>query len=180
MAEGDEVIQEALDRRALVCAPDTLVRTETGAKLHIAVCPHLGPDFREATSSERLAMAVCTWCRAELDGVGRTYCDGLEEAMRVFGTHAGTERAIKEALRFVDHDQIWVPNSRSYVALGRGGRGVAWFGKTYVVPAVGEFLALPDYHAGSGGGSRPEQLTGAPCPSCYLVLPLTGVCDDCA
>jgi hypothetical protein len=159
--------------------PETLVRSETGGKLHIAQCPHLGGVFRPATAAERFAMEVCSWCRAELDGVGRTYCDDLSDAMRLFGTHAGTEQLIRDALRFVDYDQIWLPNSRSYVALGREGRGVAWFGKTYVVPVAGQFIELPDYRAGLGGGALARQEVGQICPVHFLTMSLTGVCDLC-
>jgi len=172
--------QATLDQRdRSPFAPETLVRTETGAKLHIAACPHIGSEIREATAAERLAMDVCGWCRAELDGVGRTYCNSLEDAMRLFGTHSGTERAIKDALRFVVHDQIWLPNSRSYVALGHEGRGVAWFGKTYVVPRMGEFVELPGFRESGGGGTPLDEQVGETCPVHFLTMSLTGVCDLC-
>ena len=82
-------------------------------------------------------------------------------------------------MRFVTYDQIWVPNSRSYVALGHYGRGVAWFGKTYVVPAVGEFLELPDYSAGRGGGVPAHDQVGETCSVHFVTRSLTGVCDLC-
>ena len=160
-------------------APDTLVRTETGNRLHIAACPHLGSEIRRATPADRLAMEVCTWCRAELDGVGRSYFDDLADAMRAFGTYAGTERLIREALRFVTYDQIWIPHSRSYVALGLEGRGVAWFGKTYVVPTTTTFVELPDYSPGHGGGSPTDKPFGETCPVHFVARSLTGVCDLC-
>lgn len=160
-------------------APDALLCSQTGAMLHIASCPHVGSVLREATKEERLSMEVCSWCRAELDGVGRTYCATLEAAMRIFGTHAGTERQIREALRFVAHDQIWLPHSRSYVALGLEGRAVAWFGKTYVAPDRDTFIELPDYAAGSGGGSPRHDQLGDTCPVHHIATALTGACDLC-
>jgi len=173
--------QATLDQRQRSpFAPETLVRTETGAKLHIAECPHIiGSEIREATAAERLAMELCTWSRAELDGVGRTYCDSLGDAMRLFGTHSGTERLIGDALRFVSHDQIWLPNSQSYVALGLEGRGVAWFGKTYVVPHTGEFLELPGFRESGGGGAPLDEQVGEICPVHHMTMSLTGVCDLC-
>jgi hypothetical protein len=111
--------------------------------------------------------------------VGRTYFTTLDEAMRFFGTHSGTERMIKESLRFVDFDAIWVPNSASYVALGREGVGVAWFGKTYVMPTREAFVELPGYAAGGGGGTAQDGRVLPVCPGCHLQLPATGSCDDC-
>jgi hypothetical protein len=161
-------------------AEHPLYRTVGGARLHIAECPHIiGVDVQLATAADRLAMAVCHWCRQELDGVGRTYFDTLEDAMRDFGTHAGTEPLIRDALRFVDWDQIWVPYSRSYIALGREGLGVAWVGKTYVELQGGTFVELPDYVAGSGGGAERHDRVGHECPKCHLTMPLTGRCDGC-
>jgi hypothetical protein len=159
-------------------APDVLVRTETGGRLHIAACPHIGGMIRLATDEERGAMTVCTWCQAELDGVGRTYFDQLEEVMREFGTWSGTEKLIKAALHGVDWDSIWVPNSRSYVALGHQGKGVAWFGKSYVVPARGEFVWLPEYQEGHGG-PRGNERTGEVCAKHFMARSVTGRCDMC-
>lgn len=160
-------------------APDALVRTETGARLHIPACPHIGGRIREADPAERLEMQVCSWCQAELDGVGRTYCVDLDEAMREFGTWSGTERLIKDALRFVTWDQIWVPNSRSYVALGHEGRGVAWFGKTYVIPRRGLFVELPEYRPIHGGGAAVDGRVGELCEKHLLTRSLTGACELC-
>jgi len=160
-------------------APDALVRTETGAKLHIPSCPHIRSRIRLADAAERLAMTVWTWCRAELDGVGRTYLDTLEDAMREFGTHAGTERLVRGALRFATYDQIWVPHSRSYVALGHEGRAVAWFGKSWVVPVRGQWLELPDYRAGRGGGAARDERVGEVCDVHFVTRSLTGVCELC-
>lgn len=162
-----------------ILSPDVLVRTETGGRLHIAACPHIGGGIRLADAAERLAMEVCSWCRKELDGVGRRYFDNLEDAMRAFRTYAGTEQLIRDALRFTTHDQIWLPPSSSYVALGHEGRGVAWFGKTWIVPASGVWQELPGYHAGSGGGAQAEALLGEICPVHHVARALTGACDLC-
>src|SRR5690606_33847837 len=108
-----------------------LYRTASGNRPHIPACPPVGGTLREAGAAERLAMTVCSWCQAELDGVGRTYFGSLDDAMRAFGSHVGTHGLIRDALRFVTYDQIWLPYSKSYIALGHQGRGVAWVGKTY-------------------------------------------------
>lgn len=156
-----------------------LYRTETGARLHIAACPHVGGVLREADAAERLAMTVCSWCQAEIDGVGRTYFDSLDDAMRAFGCHVGTHELIRDALRFVTYDQVWLPYSRSYIALGHEGRGVAWAGKTYVVPSVGTFVELPGYEEAYGGGTPGLERVGELCPTHFLTMSVTGVCELC-
>jgi hypothetical protein len=159
---------------------DVLLRTATGERLHIAPCPHiLGVATEVASAADRLALGVCSWCEKEINGVGRTYFDNLRDAMRFFGTHVGTEALIREALQGVDHDQIWIPYSRSYIALGRGGAGVAWVGKTYVVPARDSFLELPGYEAGSGGGDPVAEQFGDICETHHVARSLTGLCEYC-
>jgi len=156
------------------------LRTANGARLHIAPCPHiLGARVWSAAPSEILAMTVCSWCEAEINGVGRTYFDTLDDSLRFFGAHVGTETLIRSALRFVAHDQIWVPNSRSYIALGREGAAVAWVGKTYVVPTQGAFVALPGYQPHDGGGAPREERIGETCTRHFIARGLNGACDLC-
>ena len=156
-----------------------LYRTETGGRLHIPGCPHIGGSLREADPYERLAMQVCSWCQAEIDGVGRTYHDSLDDAMRALGCHVGTQSRIREALRFATFDQIWLPYSRSYIALGHEGRGVAWVGKTYVMPSPDIFVELPGYRDSGGGGQRTEMRVGDTCPTHHMTRSVTGVCELC-
>lgn len=158
---------------------DVLYRTGTGGRLHIPGCPHIGSSLREADKTERLAMPVCSWCRAEIDGVGRSYYDTLQDAMREFGCHVGTQTLIRHALRSVTFDQIWLPYSRSYLALGHEGRGVAWVGKTYVMPSPDLFVELPGYRDSAGGGQRTEARVGATCPAHHMTRSVTGVCELC-
>ena len=127
----------------------TLVRTAGGAGLHLPECPHvLGSDVHVATPGELAGVPVCGWSQAEVDGVGRRYFVSLEAAMRSFGSHAGTEHLIRAELRDVLYDEIWVPHSGSYIALGLGGFAVAWVGKTYVQLHLGRFRTLPGYAPG--------------------------------
>lgn len=156
-----------------------LYRTETGGRLHLPACPHIGGAIREADAAERLAMSVCSWCRAQIDGVGRTYYESLDEAMRAFGCHVGTQPTIHQALRFVTHDQIWLPYSRSYVALGHEGRAVAWVGKTWVMPSHDVFQELPGYRDASGGSAHAPEHMGELCPTHFLTMSVTGVCESC-
>lgn len=156
------------------------LRTETGGRLHIAPCPHLqGAAPRPARDDERASMQLCSWCEKEVSGQGRTYFDSLEDAMRAFGSFVGTKPLILEHLRRVEWDQIWLPNSRSYIALAKGGRGVAWIGKGYIVPAAGEFIELPGYKGSSREGSTAAPAWGDQCDIHHVTRSLTGECEYC-
>ena len=158
-----------------------LFRTATGQRLHIPGCPHVGSTLVVATAQDLAELEICTWCRAEIDGVGRTYCRSLEEAMRVLGCWEGTQRLIRDALRFVAHDGVWLPHSDSYIALGREGRCVARVGKGYVsVVATVAYVELPGHRAGKGGGAPRVERVGQICPICYVATSLAGVCDACS
>lgn len=164
-------------------APDspTLYKTLTGQRLHIPGCPHVGSALVEARPADLLALTVCEWCRAEIDGVGRTYYTSLVEAMRALGCHIGTHQMVSDALRFVRHDQIWLPHSKSYVALGLGGPGVAWVGKGYVfIKESNAFLELPGYRPSAGGGSPRVERIGGICPVHFEATSLTGICGSCS
>lgn len=155
-------------------------RTATGRRLHVPGCPHVGSELQLATAADRLGLLVCTWCEAEVTGRGRSYYTTLDEAMRALGCHEGTQRLIREALRFVRHDAIWLPHSESYVALGYEGPGVAWVGKGYVfVKATGAFTELPGYRASRGGGSPRDERVGEVCERHFVVRGLNGSCDLC-
>lgn len=157
-----------------------LYRTATGQKLHIPPCPHVqGVPLIEATDETRATREVCTWCRAELDGFGRAYYDSLLDALRAFGAFADTWDPIRALVASLQYDQIWVPYSRSYIALGNGGPVVAWIGKTYVMPVGGELIELPGYGRRPGGGTPREERVGAVCPRCYIQMPLKGACPQC-
>lgn len=104
------------------------------------------PSPGGATTSRPLladeGLELCDWCSKELSGPGRTYFNDLDAALAAFKAPLENRRLIKDALRGVEHDQIWMPYSSSYVALGIAGRGVAWTGK-YVVPDPGVSIELP-------------------------------------
>lgn len=157
-----------------------LFRTATGQRLHVAGCPRIGSPLVVAMARDLADLEVCTWCRAEIDGVGRTYCRSLDEAMRVLGCWEGTQRLVREALRFVTHDRVWLPHSDSCVALGLDGRCVARVGKGYVdVVATGAYVELPGHRAGKGGGAPRVERVGRTCPTCFVATSLTGSCDTC-
>ena len=106
-----------------------LGRTDTLTHaVHLAECPHLvGKQWHPATESEIDELRLCQWSQDQLSGHGRSHPATLEDAMREQGTPADAVPLIKEHLRFVTYDEIWLPYSRSYVALGLEGRAIASF-----------------------------------------------------
>lgn len=153
-------------------------KTATGTKLHIAPCPYLYKvDLVEVAEAD--IGQLCTWCAAEISGHGRTYYDTVDEALLAFQSPADARPMITDALRGVAHDQVWVPNSLSYVALGVEGRMVAWVGKTCLKVIAGDFVELPDYGGGTGGGSLRPERPATICGTCSFALPMTGICDNC-
>lgn len=155
-----------------------LFHTATGQKLHIQPCPHvLGVELISASDSDRAAREVCTWCAAEISGFGRTYHETVEDALEDLQAPQHARPELARLLKEVDSDTVFVPYSRSYVAVAKDGKGVAWAGKTYVAYADGRpFVALPDYAPGGGGGVEREEPWGEVCPSCFTSRALSGRC----
>jgi hypothetical protein len=154
-----------------------LYRTVTGGRRHIRGCPHLvGKDVVEATDE---ASEICMICRRELRGEGRRYFATLHDALTEFGAARGNWPLIHQHLAGVQHDQVWIVNSGSYIALGRGGRAVAWAGKTYVNPSAEEFVELPDFRDGGGGGAPVHDTWGDTCEVHNMVRSRSGACGMC-
>jgi hypothetical protein len=152
--------------------------TATGGRKHLAQCPHLvgASTTRPLAAGEELE--VCDWCSKELSGFGRTYFDDLDTALAAFKAPLENRRLIKDALRDVEHDQIWMPYSSSYVALGFGGRGVAWAGKTYVVPEPGTSIELPGFvDATRTPKNKAADRWGDICLRCFHRRSVTGACE---
>lgn len=156
---------------------ERLVTTRARSLLHVPVCPHLSGDVVDATEEERATLPVCTWCAKEIDGVGRTYYDTLDDALDALGSTSDAKDRTRALLAGVTYDSVWIPGSGTYVALAVGGVAVAWARKTVVYPSRGEAVPLPDYSARSGGGARrEEERTGALCTTCFTRKSVTGVC----
>lgn len=155
-----------------------LYRTGTGGRRHIRGCSHLvGKAVVEATDTDG---EICTLCERELRGEGRRYFATLAEALPEFGAARTNWPLISEHLSGVDHDQVWIVFSGSYIALGRGGRAVAWAGKTYVNPSAEKLIELPDYRPGGGGGAASSELVrGDICEKHNLEKARNGSCWRC-
>jgi hypothetical protein len=157
-----------------------LVRTAEGGRLHLPSCPHVrGADVQEASAVEQAETPICLLSRAELDGHGRRRFKSLEDAMRFFGTHAGDERTVRDEVRHLLFDEIWVPNSGTYIAFGLGGLAVAWVHKGYIEFRDGRMVTLASYAPGGGGGAARESRYGDLCRTGVHQMPLTGICDFC-
>ena len=95
-------------------------------------CPHIqGADAHVADAAECLALPVCEWSVAQIEGYGREHFDAIEDAMRRIGVPVQGHDEIVRGLQFVTHDDVYVVHSLTYAALGPDGRIVAGFGKTY-------------------------------------------------
>lgn len=151
--------------------------TETGGRKHLAQCPHLVGKQVAPVAPER-SLEVCDWCSRELSGHGRTVYEHLDAALDALGAPVQNRALIKDALKGVEHDSVYLPYSASYLGLTLGGKGVAWSGKTYVVPAPGQYVTLPDYngseHKGLGGDG--EKAWGDTCHGCFQKRSLSGEC----
>jgi hypothetical protein len=171
----------ATDPLALAArAGEVLVRTPGGGKLHIRGCSHLTATSELLVASEQDAgtRELCTACAAELSGQGRTPFDDLDRAMEAFSMPVEVRATVRELVAHVDTDRVWIPYSRSYIALGKDGTRALYIGKTYVW-IDGEQTTLPGYAPGGGGGTATNELDSPACPTCRYQLPRTGICDNC-
>ena len=154
-----------------------LFRTQTGGRLHVRQCPHVQGVEVLIPAEVSSAQPVCDWCEKELAGEGRTYHDTVIDALRDMGAAGHAIPELERLLNEVEWDQTFVPFSRSYVAVSRAGRGVAWAGKTYVAYHDRPSVLLPDFVLTGGGAmaKRPE-IWGDTCPDCNEARSLSGAC----
>lgn len=156
-----------------------LFRTAGGGRLHIRPCPHIhGAQILAATAQDAKTLSLCAWSAAELAGEGRSYHDTVEEALADMGAPQHATPELARLLKVADFDEVFVPFSRSYVAVTRDGMSVAWAGKTYVDYRDRPLVTLPDYAPGGGGGAAdPDKWLDQPtCLECFTKRSITGAC----
>jgi hypothetical protein len=154
---------------------ETLYRTTGGQRIHLRGCPHIAGLDVEAVTPGDTSVPVCRWTRAELDGVGRIPQKTIDGALREFGASPEVRPRLIKLLKGLKWDSVYLPQSRSFVALALEGHPVAWAGKTYV--QIGEeFVPLEEYRAGVGGGAFVSELWGEPCPECFMQRSMNGTC----
>jgi len=124
----------------------------------------------------------------------RTYFSTIEDAIADWGPPVENIRPIRDAVQGLGYEHVYIPATREHIGLeAPGGGGVVG----YVMPA---FVSLQPL----GGPTRmvPLPVDGAPapapvmlskaaakkaaaeappavCPTCFMVLPATGVCSYC-
>jgi hypothetical protein len=153
----------------------TLYRTADGQRTHLRGCPHIVGLEVVPVADGDTSVPVCRWTRTELDGVGRIPQKSLDSALREFGANPEVRPKLIKLLKGVEWDSIHLPQSRSYVALSLQDKAVAWAGKTYV--QIGEeFVPLPEFQSGDGGGPFVSELWGEPCPNCFMQRSMNGTC----
>lgn len=161
--------------------------------LHTTECQHLTADglasLVPATAEQVATLAVCKSCQKVLDGSRREVFSSFESAMEAFHAPMENRPRMREIAGTLEFSEIWIPSSRSYIAVAarRGDSASAYFSvgfaevrrpeggyDTYEMP----YNRLGD---GTGGGSRGSQAEAelAICPTCFMALPQTGVCDTC-
>jgi hypothetical protein len=155
---------------------ETLYRTAQGQRVHLRGCPHIAGLEVIPVKAGDTSVPVCRWTRAELDGVGRIPQKTLDGALREFGASPEVRPKLIKLLKGLKWDSVYLPQSRSFVALALENHPVAWAGKTYV--QIGEeFVPLPEYQAGVGGGAFVSELWGEPCPECFMQRSMNGTCS---
>ena len=148
--------------------------------LHLPSCPHIA-RFREvvpATEPEIATMSVCNWSQAEIDGFGRTYFDTVEEAMDAFQSSPEAREIVRAEIKDLAFDSVWIPYSRSYIALGRDGLAVGWILRT-IIDLAGRVIELPDYAPRSRSIAGDSERRGPVCSTCWMEMSVSGVCNAC-
>lgn len=118
---------------------------------------------------------------------GRTYFTSLEAALSDFAPPVENRPRIRELVAAIDSESIYIPPSRTYIAIvpRSGGRIVAiHYGYVDGLRDADGVLygeALPVNALRDGGSTRVDRAdeTQGVCPSCFIALPTSGVCDAC-
>lgn len=157
----------------------TFFRTATGGRVHLPDCPHLvGTIVHIVDDAEFLALPVCEWSTAQIQGYGREHLGTVDDAMSRIGVPAQGRPGIAQGLKFVTYDDVFVVHSLTYAALGKEGRIVAGFGKTYYWVG-GTRINLPDYVDSSRHGRTVQGAYGDICPVHFVAMSVTGECERC-
>ena len=110
---------------------------------------------------------------------GRTYFDDLESAMRYYRVPVKAQATVRQTLAAIAYDQLWVPPSKTYIAVAHAGEVMAWVHKGHIGIPGSANVELPGFRERSRGprtahAQRKAQL----CPVHHLELAATGVCPS--
>lgn len=121
---------------------------------------------------------------------GRRSFDAFAESLADYKPPVANIGAIHAFMTGRDFDQFYIPASRPYIAMIRRGeqRPSAWIHRGFIthrrLDGSWEEIALPENRLRSGGATRHrrrEETDSRTCPTpgCGMVLPPSGVCDNC-
>jgi len=112
--------------------------TADASMLHTRECPHLGASalasLVPATSHQLKTLPMGSSCRDLLDGGRRQNYPSLEAAMEALPLPLENRHRVRQFAAKLSYAQIWVPASRSYIAVsaGPGSPCLAYFNKGFV------------------------------------------------
>ena len=170
---------------------EELYKASTRGRLHVRGCSHLQDTepsrLVRADATDRATLQVCSECDKEIRGIGRTEYPSLDVAFEALRFPVGHRLRMREIAAGVDFTKVWAPQSRSYVGVGHldGRPAAAYFNRGFVDVRLDEGgyerHPMPTYAGGgrADAGHRPGEREASTCPSCFMELPMNGVCDSC-
>jgi len=168
-----------------------LFRTKHGSNLHLFSCAHLQDtpveDRLQVDDAEHDETRLCRWTADELNGTGRRYFSGLEEAMEALPLSLENRRSAREIVGAAEFDRVWIPGSQQYIALaGESGPASIYVNRGFAdvrTDSGYDRTVFPSSQRRSGATNSRSQ-AGAErhevCPIHHMAVPASGVCDDCA
>ncbi|MFC6509821.1 hypothetical protein ACFQBY_15305 [Promicromonospora citrea] len=168
---------------------DSLFRVPTGKMLHARECQHLTEKslalLEPATELDLAKLPLCSSCRDALSTGGRAHYTSFDAALEALPVPVEHRPHMREVAAALDTAQVWIPASRSYIAVsaGPGIEASAYFHKTFVDVHQEDGGYVREWVPGhrttrSAGEAAPAQLP-AVCPTCFVQLPASGRCDEC-
>lgn len=167
-----------------------LYRTRTGTTVHLFACAHL----RDTPVADRVLvdqasdddLDPCAWTADELAGTGREHFDDPDAALEALPLALENRPAARELIATHEHDEIWIPNSRQYIAFAPAGRAALLFvnrgfADVRVDTGIYARTEFPTFGGGGPAAGRSVRVDVEPsvCPVHHMTLPSSGVCDDC-
>ncbi|MCW4386331.1 hypothetical protein OH146_11160 [Salinibacterium sp. SYSU T00001] len=152
----------------------------------------LGPsDFNGGKNGAAGRLAQLGYTVEGLESAaGRLSFAVFADAMAEFKPPIANAHAIHAFMADKDFQEFYIPASRPYIAMiSRGGnRPSAWIHRGFIThrkeDGTWDEIALPENRLRDGGGMRQrrrEESDSRTCstPGCGMVLPPSGVCDNC-
>ena len=174
---------------------EQLYRVPYGKVLHGKDCQHLTTNrlatLQPATELDRQKFKICRSCLIALDGdPGHDDFESFESALEALQVPPANRQAMREIADALDTSRIWIPVPRTYIAVspGTGHQVSAFFNRDYVdvqdedggykrVLMAGP-PAKTKARTKAAAAQEPEPAPPT-CPTCYMQLPATGICDSC-